>query len=110
MRKKLTRTKCASEKELINTQGAASLDPPSYQGEPVIGPGMARTCGGKEGRTDGRVPRACGAGREKAASFLCYFGSGGGGVHFNAIAEEKHAEWQLATKYIAASEAGEDEE
>ena len=51
-----------------------------------------------------------GAGREKAASFLCYFGSGGGGVHFNAIAEEKHAEWQLATKYIAASEAGEDEE
>ena len=103
MRKKLTRTKCASEKELINTQGAASLDSPSYQGEPGIGPGMART-------KDGRVPRACGAGREKAASFLCYFGSGGGGVHFNAIAEEKHAEWQLATKYIAASEAGEDEE
>ena len=63
---------------------------------------MART-------KDGRVPRACGAGREKAASFLCYFGSGGG-VHFNAIAEEKHAEWQLATKYIAASEAGEEEE
>ena len=65
---------------------------------------MARTCGGEEGRTDGRVPRACGAVREKAASFLCYFGSGGGGAHFNAIAEEKHAEdgaWQLATKYIA---------
>ena len=116
----LTRTKCTSEKELIYTHGAlrclrgiVGLDLPSYQGEPAgrhpptavisrTDRGMARTCGGRA------IPRACGRGRrreEKAASFLCYFGSGGG-VHFNAIAEEKHAEdggreggaWQLATE------------
>ena len=55
LRKKLTRTKCASEKELINTQGAASLDSPSYQGEPGIGAGHGahvRRGEGKDGRTD----------------------------------------------------------
>ena len=54
LRKKLTRTKCASEKELINTQGAASLDSPSYQGEPGIGAGHGahvRRGEGKDGRT-----------------------------------------------------------
>ena len=76
LRKKLTRTKCASEKELINTQGAASLDSPSYQGEPVIGAGHGAHVrwGGKEGREERTCPTGLrsGKGESRLLSLLLW--------------------------------------